>query len=273
MARIIDRLTSNFDSTKFGTDKNLSNRARNFLNTSPINIATWAKNDLANGSINRTDYFQNPVLSIISSITSNINSIISVCVNDPTNTFSLSVPETQNLANSSNTLISELLEFSKHTNRISGASSPSANIGSEGEGILKPDFASCISVGSIILMLTANTDGVSDTTPILNNFTSLYIETELQANNSVIGTIKTILTETDTNTLTPVQLQDFRDKVNTTYNLIHSRRTSDENFFQTSQQIADDFQFLNSLQNTGSTERNLINSKIGTTRLKNNLIS
>ena len=176
----------------------------------------------------------------------------------------------KDLANSSNTLISELLEFSKHTNRISGVSSPSSITEEE---ILKPNYISCISVGSAILTITANTDGVSDATPILNNFTSLYIETELQANNSVIGTIETVLTETDTNTLTTVQLQDFRDKINTAYNLIYSRRTSDENFFQTSQQIVDDFQFLNSLQNAGSTERNLINSKIGTTKLKNDLIS
>ena len=270
MTRVIDRLNSNFDSNKFGTDKNLNDKAKNYLNASPISIATWAKNDLANGSINRADYFQNPVISTISSITSNVNSIISVCVNDPVNTFSLASAEAKDLANSSNTLISELLEFSKHTNRISGVSSPSANTEEEA---LKPNYISCISVGSAILTITANTDGVSDATPILNNFTSLYIETELQANNSVIGTIETVLTETDTNTLTTVQLQDFRDKINTAYNLIYSRRTSDENFFQTSQQILDDFQFLNSLQNVGSTQRNLINSKIGTTKLKNDLIS
>lgn len=270
MTRVIDRLNSNFDSNKFGTDKNLSDKAKNYLNAAPISIATWAKNDLANGSISKTDYFQNPVISTISSITSNVNSIISVCVNDPANTFSLATSEAQDLANSSNTLISELLEFTKHTNRISGVSPPSANTEEEA---LKPNYISCVSVGSVVLTITANTDGVSDATPILNNFTSLYIETELQANNSTIGNIKTTLTETDTNTLTPIQLQGFRNQINTAYNLIYSRRTSDENYFYASQQIVEDFQFLNSLQSAGSTERNLINSKIGTTRLKNNLSS
>jgi hypothetical protein len=270
MTRVIDRLNSNFDSNKFGTDKNLSEKAKNYLNTVPISIATWAKNDLANSSVSRSDYFQNPVSSVISSITSNVNSIISVCVNDPANTFALASAEAQDLANSSNTLISELSEFSKHTNRISGVSSPSANTEEEA---LKPNYISCVSVGSVVLTITANTDGVSDASPILNNFTSLYIETELASNNWSIGNSTVFLTGADTNTVTPVQLDEIRNKINTAYSLINTRRISDENYYYTSQQIVEDFQLLNSLQNSGSTERNLINSKIGTTRLKNNLSS
>jgi hypothetical protein len=59
--------------------------------------------------------------------------------------------------------------------------------------------------------------------------------------------------------------------INTANTLIYQRRTEDENYFYTSQQIINEYQLLNSLQNSGSTERNLINSKIGTTKLKNSI--
>jgi hypothetical protein len=266
MAKIIDRLTSNFDSTKFGTDINLSDKAKNYLNTAPISVPEWMKNDIANGSINRTDYFQNPVSSYVSSITSNVNSIIAVCVNDPANTFSLASTEAQELANSSNTLISELQSFLSHTNRISGVS----GLGSNTEiDATKPNYNSAMAVGGVVLTITASSDSVGDASPILNNFTSLYIRDELSSNSWSIGNSKVFLTGADTNTVTPVQLDQIRDKIETVYTMVNTRRTSDENYFYTSQQVIEDFQFLNALNNSGSTERNLINNLVGTTKLKN----
>jgi hypothetical protein len=266
MAKIIDRLTSNFDSTKFGTDINLSDKAKNYLNTAPISVPEWMKNDIANGSINRTDYFQNPVSSYVSSITSNVNSIIAVCVNDPANTFALASTEAQELANSSNTLISELQSFLSHTNRISGVS----GLGSNTEiDATKPNYNSAMAVGGVVLTITASSDSVGDASPILNNFTSLYIRDELSSNSWSIGNSKVFLTGADTNTVTPVQLDQIRDKIETVYTMVNTRRTSDENYFYTSQQVIEDFQFLNALNNSGSTERNLINNLVGTTKLKN----
>lgn len=266
MTTIINRLNSNFDPLKFGTDLNLSDKAKNYLNTSPIKVSTLVKNDLANGSISRTDYFTNPVSVYISSITSNVNSIISVCSNDPANTFALAPSEAQNLSNTSNTLVSELQEFLKHTNRISGVSPFSANTEEEA---LKPYYNSCMAVGGVVLSITANTDNVKDASPILNNFTSLYIDDELTSNSWTIGNSTVFLTGADTNTVTPIQLDEIRDKINTVYSLVNTRRISDESYFYESQQLIQDFQFLNAIQNSGSTERNLINNRIGTQKTKN----
>lgn len=266
MANIIDRLTSNFDVSKFGNDIELSDKAKSYLNTAPLSVPDWMKNDLANGSITRSDYFKNPVLIVVNDIKLNVNSIISICTNDPDNTFALGSAEAKNLANSSNTLISELHNFISHTNRISGVSTPSANTE---EDATKPNYMSAMSVGAVVLTITSSSDSVSNATPILNNFTSLYIGDELTSNNSSIGNSKIFLTAADTNTVTPLQLNEIRTKIETVYTLVQTRRIADENYFTSSQQLLEEFQFLNSLNRTGSTERNLINSLIGTPKLKN----
>ena len=267
MANVLGRLTTNFDESKFGDDINLSDKAKSFLNTNPIKIQPWVASDLANGSIVRTDYFQNPVASYISSISSNVNSIITLCTFDPANSYPLATAEVKNLANTSNNFITQLNLFLDHTNRISGVSEEIVDTNS---GALKPNYQSCIGTGGILLTLTANTDNVRNATPILNQFTSLYISEELSANSSLIGNSKISL-QTIPSSLTGSQVNQIIGIINTANTLIYDRRTSDENYFYESQQIIKDFQFLNSLQNAGSTERTLINSKIGTSKLKNSI--
>jgi hypothetical protein len=268
MASILDRLSSSFDLTKYGDDIELSDQAKNYLNTSPIKVETWAKNDLANGSILKSNYFQNPVASYVSAITSNVNSIISVCTDDPDTNFPNANAAVKNLANTANSFLTELNSFLGHTNRISNVSE---DILDTETGALLPNYAMCISAGGLLTTITANTDGVDDASLILNNFTSLYIEDELSSNNWSIGN-STVFLSTVANTLTTTsQINEIATKLTVANTMIYTRRTADETYFYTSQQIVDEFQFLNSLQRSGSTERNLIQNKIGTTKLKDSL--
>ena len=54
MASVYERLNFSFDTTKFGDSINLSENTKNYLNTAPVKLETWQKNDLANGSIVKT---------------------------------------------------------------------------------------------------------------------------------------------------------------------------------------------------------------------------
>ena len=267
MANVLDRLTSTFDTTKFGTDINLSEKAIAFLNSNPIKVSAWAANDLSNGAVTRTEYFQNPVASIITSISSNVNSIISFCTSDPANNYPSATASVRNLANSSNSLITQLNLFLDHTNRISGVSE---DIVDTTTGGLKPNYQSCIGSGGILLTLTATTDNVRTAEPMLKHFTSLYIEDDLSANNWNIGNTKNSL-QTVPSSLISSEVNAMNVIINTANTLLYTRRIEDENYFYGSQQIINDYQILNSLENSGSTERNLISSKIGTTKLKTSL--
>jgi hypothetical protein len=267
MANVLGRFTTSFDPTKFGNDIVLSDMAKQFLNTNPIQVSTWAANDLSNGSISRTDYFQNPVTGVVTSITSNVNSIIALCTNDPTNNYPLATSTVRSLANSSNNLITQLNLFLDHTNRISGVSD---NIVDTTTGALKPNYQSCIGFGGILLTMLASTDNVRTAEPMLNHFTSLYVQDELSANSWNVGNVKVSL-QTVPSSLNATQVEAMNVIINTANTLVYQRRLEDENYFYTSQQVITDYQLLNSLQNSGSTERNLINSKIGTEKLKNSI--
>ena len=264
MANVISRLSSDFDTSKFGDDIKLSEKASNYLNSKPLSISDSLKSDLANGSIVRTDYFTNPVSQYVTSISSNVNSIIALCTFDPNNQFPLAVQEVKNLANTSNSYLTQLNEFLEHTNRLSGVSDITTNE----EGQIKPNYSMCIGSGGLLLTIVSETDGIKDSSPVLNHFTSLYISDELSANSSNIESSKVLLQTTGTGT-TPSQVNEIIQLIQDANNLIYTRRTSDENYFYSSQQIIGEYQLLNAIQNAGSTERNLINSLIGTDKLKN----
>lgn len=267
MANVLSRLSTTFSSSKFGNDINLSDKAKAFLNTEPIKMSSWAASDLANGAITRSDYFQNPVATYVSSISSNLNSIITLCISDPANNYPSSTAAIQNLANSSNNLVTQLNLFLQHTNRISGVSDSYFD---SSAGVIKPNYQDCVGSGGMLLAILGTTDNVRNSAPILNQFTSLYIEEELTANNWSIGNTKNSL-QTVPSTLTTSEVNAMNVIINTANTLLYTRRTEDENYFYTSQQILKDFQILNGLQNSGSTEKKLITNKIGTTKLKTSL--
>lgn len=262
---ISSRLNSSFDKSKFGDDITLSDKALNYLNAEPIKLDEWVKGDLANGNISRSEYFTNPVLEYIDGMSSNVNIIIQICTNNPETNFPLAVNEVYNLANSSANLIIQLQQFLNHTNRISGATDADSNDENEG---LKPTYQSCISVGGILTTVIGPADKIKDSSLILNNFTSLYINDELDSNNRSIGNSTIFLSGADDAT-EPSAINFIKDKIDIANNLLYIRRTYDENHFLESQRILNDYQFLNSLQNSGSTERNLIKNVIGTQKLRN----
>lgn len=273
MASVLDRLSLDFDTTRFANTIVLSEKARNFLNTSPVEVSPWVKEELASGSsINRTDYFQNPVSSPISALTSNVNSLITTCTDDPDTYFTLegAAESAKNLANSANSFLVELNEFLGHTNRMSGVSEATFD---EATDSFKPDYQSAISMGTYLLTLTANTDGVRDSSPVMGMFTSLYISDEISANSWSIGNSTILITTTARDTITSSQLETANTKINNFMGFLHTRRTSDINYYNETESIMKDYQFLNSIESSGSTERNIILDKIGTDKLKSLLNS
>jgi len=64
MSSIFGRLGYDFDSTKFGDSLVLPDKVKTYLNTAPVKLETWQINDIANGNIQLTDYYKNPVINI-----------------------------------------------------------------------------------------------------------------------------------------------------------------------------------------------------------------
>jgi hypothetical protein len=64
MSSLYSTLNFNFDTSKFGSALYLSPQAEAYLNAAPLVIPDWQKNDIANGSIVMSNYYQNPTANL-----------------------------------------------------------------------------------------------------------------------------------------------------------------------------------------------------------------
>jgi len=117
MSSIFGRLSFNFDESKFGDAIYLSDGAKEYLNSSPTELQTWQINDIANGNIEMTDYYKNPVINVANQLKSNVQNLSIVL---STIEFYDSVVQSANLISGVANLIIEIESFKNHTNNVFG---------------------------------------------------------------------------------------------------------------------------------------------------------
>jgi hypothetical protein len=282
MASVYERLNFSFDTGKFGDSINLSDNTKNYLNTAPVKLETWQKDDLANGSIVRTDYFKNPMINVTARLSNNVNTMNQIVQSIDTFDNGSGTAMKANLTN----LIIEIGNYLSHTANISGVTEARANV-SETSNVVThfPDYNKAVSAGEQILMLTYTTDNVANTVPLLGNFTSLFISDEITANaNNIINDLVTVRnsvrievvggetpTSSNVSNLSANLITTITANVVAANTLLSTRRLHDWNFFRNSLNILDDYNKLNSLGRVGNTQKYLINNLVGTDKYKNNV--
>jgi hypothetical protein len=268
---VFGRLGFNFDTDAFGDAQYLTSGALKTLNAAPVAIADWQLDALSAGAVDKTDYVKNPHTTVCSTLTSNVTAIRLITTNDPANTFPLILNTTyvQAISDAANNYIIELAAFKSHTDNISGLGVESANAASI------PDYDLAVSIGQQVLRITNVSDGVSNSTPMLGSFTSLFIGDELAANNTTINqdyiTISSLVRPNNMCYLTQAQAISIADHINTANSLIYNRRTHDWNFYAKSVELVNDYLVLDRFTNLGNTQTYLVNNYIGTETLVNNL--
>jgi hypothetical protein len=282
MASVYERLNFSFDTTKFGDSINLSENTKNYLNTAPVKLETWQKNDLANGSIVKTDFFKNPMINVTTRLSDNVNAMNSIVQTIDTFDNGSGTALKTNLTN----LVIEIRNYLSHTSNISGVTEAKANV-SETSNVIShfPDYNKAVNAGEQILMLTSATDGVANTVPLMGNFTSLFISDDITANaNNIISDLVLVQNSVRTETTggeTPVTtilsnlssnlISSITSNVASANTLLSTRRLHDWNFYRNSLNILDDYNKLNSLGRVGNTQKYLINNFVGTDKYKNNV--
>lgn len=262
MGSVYGRLGFNFDTTQFNGADVLSPGVINYLDSSSINLSEWQINDLANTAVG--GYYKNPYNDKITVLSVSLTGIIlyantefySYDNPDVANTMLLAATSAQN----------SLINFTTHTNNISGVTRTS-------DASLYPDLTSALSIGRQILSITNKTDAVQNNTPVLGNFTSLYIgntfnlytdtitKDYITLSNSFSGANSNISTETMNTIIYDIQsLQTLMD----------TRVNSDIVFYTNSYQIVQDYMTILQFSNLGASQNSLI-SIIGTDKLKKNL--
>ena len=263
-------LNYSFDDAKYGNSIYLTDQAKKYLELAPKEIEPWQQNDIADGVVSRSRYYVNPAANVCSTLLANANIIFASANSDPSNTFTQvgAGNAAMDLANTTLLFITEIIAFKSHTDNISGltiATSSSKTV---------PHYDSVISMGQEMLILTNTTDSISNTTPMLGNFTSLFIGDDLANNNLVIYTDRLAMDAANVggiSSLTANQINTIITHVQTANTLIGVRRAHDWNFYAKSVQIMDDYYFVRNFTHLGNTNSYLLNNLIGTDFLKTNI--
>jgi hypothetical protein len=282
MSRIFDRLGYNFQPK--GNDViNFSEDAKSTLNAVPKLLDQWQYDAVATGDTE--GYLKNPtknttvqIVSTVGQILStssgvdNLGGIVSRCLNivdhfvqGPTE----SSPPVLVLGSST--------KYIDHCDRLSGVVEPNE------ETAQLPHYDTALAVGKSVTYIVNQADGIEDNSPVMGNFTSILVDNDLVILYSdilpypnLIAASITCTTSDDgtgntitvcTSNLSSQQITQIQNKLNDIDNIFDGRRIHDENFFNNSRAVLDDFQKLRRFKDMGQSEKNLVQNYIGTEKL------
>jgi hypothetical protein len=270
MTTVYERLGLTIDASFFGAAANLSSGAANSLafiadNTPPL--PDWQISALSNGAttpIVRTDYFQNPLSSNLSSIYTSAHTIY----------ITATTAADTDVALSANNLMIKVDQFTKHTDNIAGVSVVmDANT---------PSYDTASALGQQVMMILAKTDGntsVTNTTPILGSFSSLFIPKDIQTNTiqmvAYAGEYANSLISDGMggyySGLGPEENANIISYMNSTSALMNLRWSSDVTYYNNAKKVVQDYSFLQQFNNMGGTNTYLVTNIVGTPTLANNI--
>ena len=266
MSSIFERLGYNFDTNKFGDGQYLSPGAQAYLKAAPIELASWQQSDIANGNIQTTNYYKNPLAPDCTSLIANTSSIITFVTTTP---FDFDSGANATLLTVATSLQSELNSFLSHTNNVSGVTLMTSNTDTI------PSLESATSIGNFLLRIVNVSDNIQNTTPLLGSMTSLFVGDEIRSNVAVVNTALQLLNSSVAPNgncyLSSAQVLSISNNLSVLSSFVSYRRLSDWIFFANATSIVMDTVKITSFNNMGNTQLYLVNNLIGTDQLKSNL--
>lgn len=263
MSSVYGRLGFDFDTAKFGGDDTLTPGVLNFLGNTTINLSDWQIEDLANNEV--YGYFQNPHNDSLGAI-----AVFLTGISTYANTEMFDYGNARDVANGIANVVSSaqnsLLNFTYHTNNLSGVSR-SSNVAAF------PDYSSALAIGRQILNITNKSDGVQNNTPILGNFTSLYVGEDISFYANTMANDYITITDSfssNVSNISNAQMNAIISDITTMQNFIDTRKNADISFYLNSYEIMQEYQTVLQFSSLGATQNNLI-VKIGTDKLKADL--
>ena len=259
----------NFDDPN-GHIQQLSTDTQEHLDRMPPFITEWQAQDIANNDFG--GYYQNPMQSVTMNIIQSANAIY-MSSNNVANLTSMRA--------ASHGLEANAYLFLSHTNKQSGVTE------FDGSDISTPYLNQAIGAGRTALYITNQTDGITDNSPIMGNFTSILIEDDLNSLYSNISgyytTISNSITITGTgispdnyvrtSNLSLVTVQTIANNISSINTLLSVRRDHDEKFYTNSKTIVNEYAQLRIFSSPGATANNLLQNYIGSDKLLTRLNS
>lgn len=262
---VFGRLNYNFDSSKFGANNELTDGQKLTLNY-PSPLYTWQESDLSGSSV--ANYFQNPHSANLTLMTTYTNQLLTYS-NTQSITYNVAPIEANTLNALANNLLIEISSFTGHTNRMSGVTESTNKL-------TTPDYQIAMSIGRQVLQICNQVDGVQNNAPILGNFTSLAIVSDVS--NSVIqlsssaATLNASIGANNCTYISRASMNTIIATAQTAFDLLNSRRVGDTTFYTNSISLIQDYNTILQFSNLGVNSSYLIKDLgIGTTKLQNYL--
>ena len=247
----------------------LSDNTQAHLNNIPPFIQPWQAQDMINGTASSNlNYVQNPVANVLIQIetaTSNLSSRIR----------SANVTSLMSMASLANTLWAAANSFYYHTNRISGV-----------EPFIKddsvPHYEIAMALGRTAMYITNQSDGITNTSPILGSFTSLLITPQISNNANVVSSDSSLVYSSitpggaftsGTTSLTAGQIAQVNSDISNTITLLSNQQSADVNYYANLKQFVTNYNNTRNFVDAGETANYLITNFIGTPHLISNLSS
>lgn len=244
-----------------------SNSTIKHMNYVPKLLDDWQYKDMANNDVG--GYYVNPVAN-------SANLILTISTQIYTNTSNCT--DLIAIATSANNLVNVANNFLAHTNRLSGIVEPN----SDTAGL--PHYSSAISVAKTVSYVCYQSDGVSNNAPIIGNFGSLYTANNLAAYYTTIKSYSSIIANTiyyevagdppayvARSNLSSGLISSITANLNSVNTFMSGKQTSDVNFFNQSNAIVADLNSAKKFTGMGETEKYLVNTLIGTDKLKSRI--
>jgi hypothetical protein len=246
----------NFDDPN-GNVIELSPPAQAHMDSMPPFISEWQAQDIANNDFG--GYYQNNMQSITMLIYENANNIY------------LSTNNVTNMANvhaNAATLQATCQNFLYHTAKLSGI------VEYDGSDSLSPYMQQALSMGRAAMYIVNQTDGITNSAPILGSFTSLMIEPQLISNNNTLITYTSQVANSisgSTSNLTSEQMTTINNHMKNLYTFMEYRKNSDRDFYVNVKTFVEGYNKTKKLNNLGETEKYLLMNFIGTEKTKSRI--
>lgn len=277
MSSVYGRLGFNYnDPTTDSTVENYTGNVINGMNLVPTLLNAWQTQDVATS--NTGGYFVNPVANVTQIIWSTSNSIFQL-TNNLTGSTGAITTNIQNARIDANTVsFSAANSYLYITNRQS-------NVVPADTDTSTPHYKTATGVGKMLSYITFQTDGVQNNSPIMGNFTSITLGNTLNSLSNTLVNVTGILANSIT--VVPDGLGGYANTSNISlansqllYNTIHQIANTivyypeqDKQFFMNSQNVVSDYSNVSSFSQIGATESYLLNTFIGTDKIKSRINS
>jgi hypothetical protein len=260
------------DPTTNATVSNYSSGVANNMALMPPLLNTWQTEDISTSNVG--GYFVNPVGSLTITINSALNSInaATLAINVQSTISSTVTQALRDLGNTAVGAVGTVNNYLYVTNRQSNVVDP-------GTDVTTVHYRMAIGYGKILSYITYQSDGVQNNSPIMGNFTSITLGNTLSTLSNTLSSQQITLSNSitmgtpNTSNLTLAQTQAISSTIGSITSLMTTYTTQDNAFFTNTKAIMADYSTVSPLGDMGATETLLVNTYIGTDKLKTRLLS